>query len=58
MCSKLMILTISVTGVVVAVLGQEEKDGEFCVKDVLVAGLPPQKPLPSLGRLSDDMLAI
>ncbi|KAG0592894.1 hypothetical protein KC19_1G288400 [Ceratodon purpureus] len=36
-----------VTGVVVAVVGQEEKDGEFLVKDVLVAGLPPQKPLPS-----------
>lgn len=33
-----------------AVVGQEEKDGEFCVKDVMVAGLPPQKPLPSSGR--------
>lgn len=40
-----------------AVLGQEEKDGEFCVKDVMVAGLPPQKPLPSLGTLFDRILS-
>lgn len=32
-----------------AVVGQEEKDGEFLVKDVMVAGLPPQKPLPNSG---------
>ncbi|XP_024369612.1 DNA polymerase delta small subunit [Physcomitrium patens] len=34
-----------VTGVVVAIVGREEKDGEFFVEDVMVAGLPPQKPL-------------
>lgn len=33
-----------------AVVGQEEKDGEFLVKDVMVAGLPPQKPLPSVSN--------
>jgi len=32
---------------VVAVCGQEEKDGEFLVKEVLEAGLPPQRPLPA-----------
>ena len=35
----------------VAVVGQEEKDGEFLVKDVMVAGLPPQKPLPSASNI-------
>lgn len=35
------------TGVVVAVCGQEEKDGEFFVREVLEAGLPLQSPLPS-----------
>jgi hypothetical protein len=36
-----------VTGVVVAVCGKEEKDGEFFVQEILEPGLPPQIPLPS-----------
>jgi DNA polymerase delta subunit 2 len=40
-------LVLLVTGVVVAVCGKEEKDGEFFVQEVLEPGLPPQIPLPS-----------
>lgn len=46
--NQFFFLIVSI-GVVVAVFGQEEKDGEFLVKDVMVAGLPPQKPLPNSG---------
>jgi len=40
-------LVLLVTGVVVAVCGKEEKDGEFFVQEILEPGLPPQIPLPS-----------
>lgn len=40
-------LVLLVTGVVVAVCGKEEKDGEFFVQEILEPGLPPQIPRPS-----------
>lgn len=40
------ILTLSATGIVVAVLGKESGAGDFLVQDVLDAGLPPQIEFP------------
>eukprot|EP00249_Psilotum_nudum_P018489 c26833_g1_i1 orf=318-1646(-) len=36
-----------VTGIVIAICGQECSDGEFLVQHILEPGLPPQAPLPS-----------
>jgi len=40
------ILTLSATGIVVALLGKESGAGDFLVQDVLDAGLPPQIEFP------------
>lgn len=39
-------LILSVTGIVVALLGKETGAGDFLVQDVLQAGLPPQIEFP------------
>jgi len=39
-------LTLSATGIVVALLGKESGPGNFLVQDVLDAGLPPQIEFP------------
>ncbi|KAL5983236.1 DNA polymerase delta subunit 2 [Asimina triloba] len=45
LAGDVLIPSIYVTGVVVALHGKETGDGDFWVKDVLEAGLPPQTPL-------------
>ena len=40
------ILTLSATGIVVALLGKESRAGDFLVQDVLDVGLPPQIEFP------------
>lgn len=48
-----------VTGVVVAVYGQEGSDGEFLVQHILEPGLPAQTPLPSqLSPVEDKYVAL
>lgn len=39
---------LSMIGVVVAILGQEDKNGVLLIHEILEAGLPPQTPLPCL----------
>lgn len=48
-----------VTGVVVAIYGQEGSDGEFLVQHILEPGLPAQTPLPSqLSPVEDKYVAL
>ncbi|KAH9565765.1 hypothetical protein CY35_04G094700 [Sphagnum magellanicum] len=47
-----------VTGVVVAVCGKEEKDGEFFVQEILEPGLPPQIPLPSAVSSDEEKFVV
>eukprot|EP00246_Nothoceros_aenigmaticus_P018642 TRINITY_DN9842_c0_g1_i2.p1 TRINITY_DN9842_c0_g1~~TRINITY_DN9842_c0_g1_i2.p1 ORF type:complete len:444 (+),score=70.47 TRINITY_DN9842_c0_g1_i2:176-1507(+) len=47
-----------VTGVVVGILGQEDKDGVLRIHEILEAGLPPQTPLPCSIPPEDKFVAL
>lgn len=48
------VLTLWVTGIVVALHGKETGAGDFLVQDVLEAGLPPQIELPLKSSIASN----